>query len=401
MTIAAKVRAIPNAHAINRALSEVNTQVNQNTSDIAGISTSTYLSGITPGTAAASKAVVLDASSKIDTLDITSLDLNGTTVDATDVLAGVTAGTSAASKAVVLDASSQIDALDIIKHTITNGTPVNAVAASGTLTISGVVIDGETVTCGADVYEFAADDAQTVTGSNIAVDITSYADKAQGTLTVDTQPTSGEVFVLGAKTYTFVPLGTANADGEVDIGADVAAAKVNIVAAINGSDGYNVASTVATAATFAANDCVVTALIGGTAGNSIVSTTTMAGGTNAWDAGTLGTTTAGTDCSAPNAVTALVAAEVASGTEDVTFSDGAGDTVDIDANTKGVLANSIATTENMANGSFAAGTLTGGIDGTLGSQWEVRIDASYLYAAVADNTIADNNWRRVSLGTAY
>jgi hypothetical protein len=40
---------------------------------------------------------------------------------------------------------------------------------------------------------------------------------------------------------------------------------------------------------------VFTASVKGTAGNSIATTTTMSGGTNAWDAATLGTTTAGVD----------------------------------------------------------------------------------------------------------
>ena len=65
---------------------------------------------------------------------------------------------------------------------VDNATPVNAVAATGTLTISGVAIDGETVTIGTDVYEFCADTAQSLTaGSDFAIDITSYATKAQGT----------------------------------------------------------------------------------------------------------------------------------------------------------------------------------------------------------------------------
>lgn len=349
--------AVRDSIDINTALKKITTQVNTNEEDIAAIETSEYLSDITPGTAEALKAVVLDA-------------------------------------------SKQIDVLDIITHTIPNATPVNAAAASGTLTLSGVVIDSETVTIGADTYEIAADAAQSVTEGNIAVDITSYADAAQGTLTVDTQPTSGEVFVLGDKTYTFVPDGTATADGEVSIGTELASAQVNIVAAINGTDGVNTASTVATAADFETNTSVVTALIGGTAGNDIATTTTMAGGSNAWDAVKLGTTTAGTDCSATNAVTAIVAAS-ASGTEAVTLADGAGDTVTVTADTAGVAGNAIATTEDMANGEFGAAVLENGVDGTVGTQWEAKVDADYLYVAVDDNTIVDTNWRRVSLGTAY
>jgi hypothetical protein len=285
---------------------------------------------------------------------------------------------------------------------VTGGTPVNAVAASGTLTLTGVVIDGETVTIGTDIYEFCADVAQSLTeGSSFAADIESYATKAQGTLTVDTQPTSGNTMTIGSKTYTFVPNGTATADGEISIGADVAAAKVNIVAAINGTDGINAANTQVTAADFATNDCVLTALVGGTAGNSIVTPETFTAETNIFDVGTLGTTAAGVDCSAANAITALVASITANDTQGVGSVDGAGDTVVLTADTKGAAGNSIATDENMANGAFGASTLAGGVDGTVASQWALYADASFLYIAIGDNTISDANWRRVSLGAAY
>ena len=62
------------------------------------------------------------------------------------------------------------------------GTPVNAAAGTDVLTIDGAVIDGETVTIGADVYEFAADAKQTVTAGRIAVDITAKTTAAQGKL---------------------------------------------------------------------------------------------------------------------------------------------------------------------------------------------------------------------------
>lgn len=284
--------------------------------------------------------------------------------------------------------------------TLVEGTPVNAVAASGTLTITGVVVDGETVTIGDEVYEFCADDAQSLSeGSDYAVDITSYATKAQGTLTVDTQPTAGDTMTIGSKTYTFVPAGTANADGEISIGADLAAAQANIVAAINGTDGRNTAHTLVSAADFSSNQCVITALVGGTAGNSIATTETFTAGSNVFDAATLGTTTAGTDCSASNAATALVAS-ITANSAIVTASADAGD-VTVTAATKGAAGNSIETTETMVNGSFGGGALSGGVDGTVGSQWELRVDSSYLYICIDDNTVADTNWRRISLGTAY
>lgn len=72
---------------------------------------------VTPGTAEANKAVVLGATSKIDSLDITALKLNGTTLNSTaeelNVLNGVTAGIVTANKAVVVDASKKVDTLDL------------------------------------------------------------------------------------------------------------------------------------------------------------------------------------------------------------------------------------------------------------------------------------------------
>ncbi len=121
----------------------------------------------------------------------------------------------------------------IIGNTAEEGTPVNAVNATGTLTISGVVKDGETVTIGTDVYEFLTDEDQSKSAStNIAVDISSHTTKASATLTMDTQPISGDTVTIGTKTYIFVPVGTANNVGEVSIGATLAEAQTNLYKAI-------------------------------------------------------------------------------------------------------------------------------------------------------------------------
>lgn len=284
------------------------------------------------------------------------------------------------------------------------GSPVNAVAATGILTISGVVIDGETVTidnplvAGSDVYEFLADEAQSKTlPTNKAVDITDYVVKATGNLTIDTQPTSGDTMTIGTKVYTFVPEGTDNANGEIGIGSDLATAQAAIVAAINGTDGVNAPHPLVSAGAFAANVSAITALVGGTVGNAIATTETFTAGTNIFAAATLAT---GADCSAANAVTALVAAITALDTQDVSATDGAGDTVDIAANI-GVAGNNIATTETMANGVFANVKLAGGINGTVGLAGSVMVDATYLYVAIADNTVGGANWRRIAVGNVY
>jgi len=79
-----------------------------------GLTQANYLSSITPGTASASKALVLDGSSNITTginsLSMTTLVLGGTTLGGTEAgyLSSITPGTASASKALVLNGSSNI-----------------------------------------------------------------------------------------------------------------------------------------------------------------------------------------------------------------------------------------------------------------------------------------------------
>lgn len=104
---------------------------------------------------------------------------------------------------------------------------------------------------------------------------------------------------------------------------------------------------------------------------------------------------------APDAVTALVAMITANATEPVSAVDGSGDTVVVTADVKGTDAESIVTTTDCANGAWDESTLANGVDGTVGNEFEVLVDTSYLYFAIAANTVADANWRRVTLGSAY
>jgi hypothetical protein len=290
---------------------------------------------------------------------------------------------------------------------VAEGTPINAVNASKLLTLTGVVKHGETITIqnpnavGADVYEFLADEAQKKTlDAYIPVDISAHAGKSAGSLTVDTKPTSGDTMTIGTKVYTFVPVGTATADGEISIGADLAGAQANIIAAINGTDGVNDPNPFASAGAFAANVSVITALVGGVSGDDIVTTETFTAASNVFAAAKLAN---GSDCSAANAITALVTAVTASDTQGVGATDGNGDTVLFTADTAGVIGNDIEIGETLANGAFAEAAikLSGGVDGTVGTKLHSMLDDSYLYYCVADNTIADKNWRRISLGSAY
>lgn len=280
----------------------------------------------------------------------------------------------------------------VIGKSAAEGTPVNAVNATGTLTISGVAVDGETVTIGDDVYEFAADDEARASLGHIAVDISNNVVFATGTLTMDTQPTSGDTVTIGNNTYIFVPVGTDNAEGEISIGASLAEAQANLVAAINA------AHPLVTASDFVADACTITAKIGGTVSNGIATTETFTAATNVFAAAALA---GGDDCLAADAVTKLVLAINASDTQGVAAADGNGNTVVLTADTAGVAANAIVTTTTMANGSFGAVRLTGGVDGTVAEGSQFLMDDTYLYVCLDGNTVAEKNWRRIELGSAF
>lgn len=153
---------------------------------------------------------------------------------------------------------------------------------------------------------------------------------ATGTLTLALQPANNETITIGSVTYTFKTGATAAAN-QIGIGAGLAAAKAAFLAAIGGTDTFNTAHPQVTAEAFSGNNSTITAKTKGAAGNSIATTETMAGSGNA----------------------------------------------------------------------FAAATLGSGVDGTLGNNGEVVKDSSYLYVAVAKNTVSGANWRRISLGSAY
>lgn len=293
----------------------------------------------------------------------------------------------------------------IVSLRVEEGTPVNAAAATGTLTLDGVVVDGEDVSIGEDIYEFVSDAAQSVTTpGNIPVDIKAYTAKASVALTMAAQPTAGDTVTLGEKTYIFVPVGTDTADGEVSIGADLAGAQAALVAAINGTDDINEPHPLVSAADFQTDVCAIIALVGGTAGNTIDSTETFTSASNLFNSDTLGAgANAGADCTAANAVTALVAAITASDTQGVGAADGTGDTVNLTADVAGEAGNDITVSTTMANGSFGEDveTLAGGSDGTVSDGIKMVVDDTYLYVSLGVNTVAGKNWRRISLGSAY
>jgi len=100
------------------------------------------ISGVTAGTASASKALILDASTNItgiNSVGTTTLVLGGNSLGATQsgYLTGITAGTAAAGKALIVDGSVNITGINSLSTTTlsVNGTDVSAaITASGYVT---------------------------------------------------------------------------------------------------------------------------------------------------------------------------------------------------------------------------------------------------------------------------
>lgn len=124
---------------------------------------------------------------------------------------------------------------------VTTMTPVNAVNATGTLTFTDVVADGQTVTIGTEVYEFKT--SGSATGTNIKVDVAS--------------------------------------------GQTAANACTALISTIGGNS-----SSVVTIAAGTGTSVVVTAKVAGAAANSITTTTTCTNGS--WGAATLASGVDGT-----------------------------------------------------------------------------------------------------------
>lgn len=199
----------------------------------------------------------------------------------------------------------QIIDTDTDNNLVTTGTPVNAVAATKTLTVSGVPTDNDTVTIGATTYTFESainasgvaatgtltvadvphDTNNVVIGANTYLFKTALTEKkATGTLTATGNFVDAETVTIGTKTYKFtVNLSTPAVADEVKIGSSASDSLDNLIAAINGAAGVGtnygtgtVAHTLVTAAAGAGDTMTITAKTIGTAGNDIATTVSAA-----------------------------------------------------------------------------------------------------------------------------
>ena len=159
----------------------------------------------------------------------------------------------------------------------------------------GIVISGGEV-------QFDSGDGTILTVDGVPVDNVDEV-ASQGTLTIAEPVTDGDQFTIDSQEYTL--LDTPLAAYDIDIGANEAATKVNIVAAINASGTEGVEYFAGTlihptveATAFSGDICVLTARTAGAAGDSIVTAETgqeLTHAANIFDGATLGTTTSGVD----------------------------------------------------------------------------------------------------------
>jgi len=321
------------------------------------------------------------------------LDSNVTTIKILDT------AVTAAKLAATLDLTGKA-----VKLAVENSTPVNAVSAQGTLTLTGVVKDGEIFTVGDEIFEIDTDGV--VTSGNIAIDVSAFAVGSQGTLTVTggaNQIADTNTIVIDTKIYEFKTTLTP-AEGEILIGANDTAALLNLKNALDlggtpGTD-YSCAAVHPTVKGVSSDalTLIVEARTPGTAGDSIATTITS-GAELSWGDPNLGDTQAGVDCPAADA-DGIIVTDASAGSTLVTATQGGGTTVIFTVDIAGVLGNAFASTVTLTNGTFGDTTLgdtTLGVDGTVGALNQILADATNLYIATAINTVADANWKKLVL----
>lgn len=179
---------------------------------------------------------------------------------------------------------------------------------------------------------------------------------------------------------------TGNLTGNVTGNADTATVAQRIG---TGTPVNAVASTLTTALAGADNDMVFTAKTKGVAGDGITIEYVDPAADHVLSVGVVGTVITVTLGYALGAITSSAA-------DIKTIVDGTPAAAALVS-----VANAGADTGAGLVTALVATPLSGGVDGTVGDAGDILFDASYIYQCIAANTIADANWRRITLGAVF
>lgn len=179
-------------------------------------------------------------------------------------------------------------------------TPFNTdVIASAVTTVTAkinAIKDGTTVLTTSDGIAATGNTWDTNNAGTNGVAVAKSKTQAKGHLTFLATVSDGEVVVIDSQSYTFKTVLTSpEVANEVLIGGSVSASRTNLNSAINGigtsGTDYSSLTLINSAVTsvVSGNVLIITAKIFGILGNSIASTSTMAGDQNIWNGATLST----------------------------------------------------------------------------------------------------------------
>ena len=240
---------------------------------------------------------------------------------------------------------------------------IDITLGTGTLTLTGIVSDTETVTIEGTAYTFQ--DTLTDVDGNVLIVYT----KAAGVLTLTGQPLNTETVTIEGVVYTFQTTLT-DVDGNVLIGADEDESLNNLINAIGltGTPGTDYAlsmtiNTDFTAVAGAGTTMDLTSIIYGTGANALTTVETLTNG--AFGAVTLEGATTSASGTIDNLIAGInlaagagttYATSMTTAAESFDAAAGAGDTMSLyDLDSEG-----IATTQAITNGTWNAATVTPG-----------------------------------------
>ena len=363
------------------------------------------------GTGTEAHPSVTAAEGALDTVDVTALAIG---------IAGNLITSVEYSPGLEFVAGTLLGGLDAVLNEVVIGGDIEGCIDNLVAAVTGAAGAGTTYSTGTAVCstcDCVKTDATTFTATAKAVGF------AGNDIALDEDLTNG-AWAAGA---VFLSGGVdAAVENDVLFGANAEAAIDNLVLAITGgaTEGVNygtgtTASTEVTAVKASAATMTVTAIAAGEVGNTIATTT--AATHCSFAAGTL---TGGEGLQAANdvliggtpelSIDNLVAAIAGTGqgttcgagtiaNTSVTAVKVDADKIKATAKVKGVIGNSIVIAKTVALATWADGAtaLSGGIDGTVGVANETCADGTNLYHCIATNTVADANWRKVELGSAF